>query len=255
MGKVKRLFFDIETSPNVGLFWSTGNRIHLSPENILKERKIICIGYQWQDKQPQSLQWTAKQDDAPMLRRFAPILEQADEVVAHNGNGFDLKWVRTRCSVHGISLAPHIPSYDTLLKMRERFRLNSNTLAYAAQYFGLPYKTKTDFQLWKDVIAGNKVALQAMVAYCKQDVTVLVALYQKLQEYTLPNVHHGVIAGQAKHSCPQCSRTVVSYLRSYSTAAGSVKHKMKCTGCSQQFYINNKGLRDWRSWLEEKAAA
>jgi hypothetical protein len=37
----KRLFFDIETSPNIGLFWSAGFKLNIAPENIIKERAII----------------------------------------------------------------------------------------------------------------------------------------------------------------------------------------------------------------------
>ena len=46
--KRKRLFFDIETSPNIGFFWSSGYKINIPFENILKERAIICIAYKYQ---------------------------------------------------------------------------------------------------------------------------------------------------------------------------------------------------------------
>jgi hypothetical protein len=49
MSKIKRLFFDIETSPNIGLFWAAGYKKNISPDNIIKERAIICIAYKWAD--------------------------------------------------------------------------------------------------------------------------------------------------------------------------------------------------------------
>ena len=39
----KILFFDIETSFNICWSWSIGRKISLSDDNILEERKIICI--------------------------------------------------------------------------------------------------------------------------------------------------------------------------------------------------------------------
>lgn len=45
---IKRLFFDIETSPNIGYFWRTGYNLSITPDCIINERKIICISYKWE---------------------------------------------------------------------------------------------------------------------------------------------------------------------------------------------------------------
>ena len=41
------LYFDIETSANVGLFWTSGYKISIGTENIIKERAVICICYKF----------------------------------------------------------------------------------------------------------------------------------------------------------------------------------------------------------------
>ena len=43
----KRLYLDIETSPNIGMFWESGYKKNISYDNIIKERAIICICYKW----------------------------------------------------------------------------------------------------------------------------------------------------------------------------------------------------------------
>ena len=48
MSQIKRLFFDIETAPNIGLFWEAGYKKTNNPDNIIKERVIICICYKWE---------------------------------------------------------------------------------------------------------------------------------------------------------------------------------------------------------------
>jgi len=48
--KRKRLFFDIETSPNVGFFWSAGYKLNVTADSIIQERAIICICYKWEDE-------------------------------------------------------------------------------------------------------------------------------------------------------------------------------------------------------------
>ena len=38
---MKRLFVDIETSPNIGLFWRAGYKQTITPDSIIEERKVI----------------------------------------------------------------------------------------------------------------------------------------------------------------------------------------------------------------------
>ena len=45
---IKRLFFDIETSPMLVYSWRIGNKISLSHENIVKNWGIITICYKWE---------------------------------------------------------------------------------------------------------------------------------------------------------------------------------------------------------------
>jgi hypothetical protein len=67
--KRKRLYFDIETSPNIGLFWSAGYKQKIDYSNIIKERAIICICYKWEDeKQVHSLNWDKNQSDKKLLQ-------------------------------------------------------------------------------------------------------------------------------------------------------------------------------------------
>ena len=78
----KRLFFDIETSPNIGLFWEAGYKKNIDYSNIIKERAIICICYKWEDeKEVFALQWDSKQCDKKMLEKFIEVANSATELV------------------------------------------------------------------------------------------------------------------------------------------------------------------------------
>ena len=69
--KRRRLFFDIETSPNIGLFWEAGYKKNIDVSNIIQERAIICICYKWEEeKEVYSLQWDSKQNDKAMLQKY-----------------------------------------------------------------------------------------------------------------------------------------------------------------------------------------
>ena len=89
-----RLFFDIETSFNVGIFWRSGYNLNINPGDIIHERAIICICYKWEgEEEVHSLEWDSKQSDKAMLKKFLKVMAQANEIVAHNGDRFDMKWL------------------------------------------------------------------------------------------------------------------------------------------------------------------
>ncbi len=151
--KRKRLYFDIEVSPNIGFFWTSGYKLNITTESIIKERAIICICYKWEDdKEVYALQWDSKQCDKRMLQKFIEVANTASEIIGHNGDKFDMAWVRTRCLLHGITMFPSYTTIDTLKVARSKFRFNSNKLNYIADYLGIGTKIKTEYSLWKEYI-------------------------------------------------------------------------------------------------------
>lgn len=184
--KIRRLIYDIETSPNIVFSWSIGGKTYLDIENIIQERAIICICYKWEDEQTvHSLSWD-NGDDQKMLEQFAAIMNSADEIVTHNGDNFDTRWVRARCMYHNIPLSAKFNSIDTLKLARKQFKLNSNKLTYIAQFLGLGKKMETGgFKLWKEICLKNDPkALKTMIDYCTQDVALLEKVYKALKIYS-----------------------------------------------------------------------
>jgi uncharacterized protein YprB with RNaseH-like and TPR domain len=242
----KRLFLDIETTPNIVLSWETGYNLTISHDNIVKERAIICICYKWAgEKKINSLTWDNKQSDKKMLETFIPIMNAADECVAHNGDSFDIKWVRTRCIKHGIPMTPSITSIDTFLLAKKGFRFNSNSLDYISRFLSVGKKKETTFSLWKEILLNNdKTSLRTMVDYCKQDTALLEGVWNKLNPYVLASSN---FAAYASH-CPECSssNTVVNKRRI--TANGYRKITFRCTDCgkyhttAESKWNKNKGV-------------
>jgi len=81
----KRLFFDIETSPNIVTSWRIGYNLNISHDNIVKERAIICVCWKWEgEDEVHLLTWDKKQDDKKLLEKFIKELNKADEIIGHN---------------------------------------------------------------------------------------------------------------------------------------------------------------------------
>lgn len=239
---VKKLFFDIETSPNVGFFWSSGYRQTISPDNIIKERAIICICYKWAgDDKVYSLNWDNEQNDKKLLELFIQIANEADELIGHNGDRFDLPWIRTRCLYHKIPMFPTYTTLDTLKYARSKFKFNSNKLDYIAKFLGIGEKMHTGYDLWKKVVLDkNTESLQYMIEYCKNDVILLEQVYNEMINYIPAKTHHGVIMGQEKCSCPECGNTDMKYTKTRMSAMGTPRIQLQCNKCYKYHTVSNK---------------
>lgn len=182
----KRLFFDIETTPNVVYSWNVGHKVNISYDSIIQERRIICIGYKWENEKTQCLVGEDDTFDYNILKKFFEIISQADEVIGHNSDQYDIKFIRTRCIAYDLSFPEKLFSSDTMQNAKKMFRFNSNRMDYIGDYLLEGNKTETDFQMWKDIVEKNsnyKKSLNRMVEYCKDDVELLERIYHRMQKY------------------------------------------------------------------------
>jgi hypothetical protein len=230
--KRKRLFYDIETSYTKGIFWSPGPGQTILPQQILEYPKIICISYKWEgEKTVYNLDWNlTKQCDKLLLQKFVKIIDQADEIVGHNGDNFDLKWIRTRAVFHNIEMKNFYNSIDTLKLCRSYLNLPSNKLGEVAKYYSLSAKGDPGgLQTWIDIVEKkDRKALKRMIDYCNQDVVVLEKVFNKLKPYVKHNSNYATLEGKEKHNCPECGNSDIRLTKTYTTAAGTIKRQLRC---------------------------
>ena len=241
MSKVtfRRLFFDIETSPNIGFFWKSGYKLNVGPENIIQERSVICVCWKWEgEKTVHSLEWN-KGNDKKLIQEFIKVMNEADECIGHNSDNFDTKWLRTRCLYHRIPAFPFYQSVDTLKIAREQFNFNSNKLNYISQFLGIGKKKETGYDLWKNIVLNNDIkAMKTMVDYCKQDVKLLEEVFNLMKTYALPKVHRGILEGGNKVSCPGCGGTHFKLSKTRVSARGYVTKQLHCPDCGQYHTVS-----------------
>lgn len=236
----RRLFFDIETSFNIVSSWRVGYKINIGPENIIKERAIICICWKWQgEDKVYSLQWD-KGNDKKMLKQFINVLNQAEEIVGQNSDRFDIKWLRTRCIYHNVPMMPDYKSLDTLKLAKAGFNFNSNKLDYMGQFLGVGKKGETGgFKLWQDIVMDNcSKSMIKMINYCKQDVILLEKVYDKLNKYTKAKTHVGVTLGGSKCSCPNCGSEERRKEKTRVSAVGIKTYQFQCKDCYKYYSVN-----------------
>ena len=249
--KKKRLFYDIETSFCQGHFWRPGWGVNIMPHQIMKHAQIISVSWKWEGSDKvEHLDWGLnKQCDKQLVKKFIKVLDRADEIVAHNGDRFDIKWIRTRAVFHGLTMKYTYNSIDTLKMCKKYLTLPSNKLSEVAKYFSLQNKRDAGgIQTWINIIFNkSREALDHMHYYCDGDVETLEQVFQLLRPYALHNINYAVLNGGEKYECPSCGK-LPHYKMAYTTAAGTLQHYMRCSDrkvCKTTFKVNNKTYMDY----------
>ena len=242
---VKRLFFDIETGYYLVRLWRIGKVGYVSPEQIKEDKQIFCICYKWQgDDKVYSLDY--RMGEREMLKEFIKIMGQAHECVAHNGDNFDVKEVRTRAIYYGLLMYPQYRTLDTLKKARSYFRFASNKLDYIGKYLNVGGKMEHEgLPMWVKVQEQNdEEALEKMIEYCKRDVIVLEDAYTVMAPFIDHNNNFAVLTGGERWECPECRSDDVKMFRTYTTPMGIIRREMKCNNCKKQYKVSNKTYMD-----------
>lgn len=236
MAEPKILFWDIETSHNIVATFQLKTR-YIQPENILQERHLICAAWKWLgDKKVSAVSLLDNpalyaldpHSDLYILEELHKVLSEADVIVAHNGDKFDIRFVETRMIMHGLPPLPPIASIDTLKVARKRFLFNANKLDYLGKVLGVGRKKSTGGgALWLDILAGKEEAIKKMVSYNKQDVKLLEKVYLKL----LPYIDGPLLklTGEVD-ACPRCGEKRLQS-RGVHRTVSRVYQRMHCQGC------------------------
>jgi uncharacterized protein YprB with RNaseH-like and TPR domain len=239
---IKRLFFDIETTYYLARVWDTGKQ-YLRWDQLIGRKKIICVSYKWQyEDKVHTLTWSKNQDDKALVKKFIKVMGEADEIIAHNGDNFDVKELRTRAIDHGLLMFPTYRTLDTLKKARQYFRFPSNALDYISRFLNDKSKMDTGgMGLWIKIQENNDTeALKKMVEYCERDVAILEDTYMAMAPYIWHNTNFAVLTGGNKWECPECGGDKVRLHQTYTTPMGVIRRNMKCEDCNKQYRISNR---------------
>lgn len=239
MKSPKIMLIDIETCPNIVLSWGIGHKVSLSYDNIIQERKIICICWKWLDNsEVYSLDWGVnKQCDKAMLKKISKEIAKADLVIGHNGDRYDIKFINGRLLYHGLPPLGSLSTEDTLTMSRRTFYLNSHRLDYLGDYLKEGRKLETGgYSLWKEVLLNKcPESLDNMIKYCKEDVRLLGRVYKRISPYVQHKVNKALITGTDKYvSCKSCGSDNKQKYGIYYTSSGRYQ-KYKCNDCGHVY--------------------
>ena len=216
--KTRILFYDIETTTNNIEKFDTYREGHPFEEN--RSWHVVSISCKWSDEKETIVKTLAdfprfkkdELDDKFLIRWFHKEYGKAEITCAHNGDRFDNKRINTRFAYHGLDPVTPGKSVDTLKALKKYFSLNSNSLDYACQYFGIgekykgediPYYTLDKKALWSGVLKGELEAFKIMAHYNKIDVIQLEKLYLFLEKW----IWLTPSKWDSGRECPKCGST------------------------------------------------
>mgnify|MGYP003145899441 CR=1 FL=1 len=227
------LILDIETAPNLAYVWRFFKE-NVSLDQLQEHSNILSVAAKWLGEKRVYYWGTDKHTEAEVLAYTNKLLDEADIVVAHNGDRFDMAKIRGRSLVHGLDLPSPYKQIDTWKIAKREFGFDSNSLAYLADVLGCSPKTKhkefPGFELWAECLKGNKRAWKELCLYNKQDVLTLEEIYVKIRPYARNHPSVSAVGEPGEVTCPKCGSTDQKKRGHYYTNTQKYQ-RYKCMGC------------------------
>jgi len=209
MNSPKIVFLDLETRPLLGYTWG---RYETNVLEVYQSWAILSFAYKWLGEKrihikalPDYPRYKKdKQNDRDLVRDLWKLLDEAEVVIAQNGDSFDIKKARARFIYHGLKPTSPFKTIDTMKVMRHRFAFDSNKLDDVSKELKIGAKLPhTGWNLWKGCMEGNMKAWALMKRYNVHDIRLLEKLYLRLRPWIENHPNYNLYLG-SRMNCPNC---------------------------------------------------
>ena len=237
----KILLMDIETSLYHFVGWGTYKQ-YIQHHQITKHQYCLSWAAKWLfDKNVQgdivTTEEAFERDDKRILKSIWKLLDEAEIVIGHNVERFDLRKLNWRFKSVGLMPPTPYRVIDTLKVARREFFAPSYKQDFLTKYFKLQNKLETEFELWVDCEAGDPKALNKMMDYNKHDVIGLEQLYLEIRPYMRNHPNLGVLLDD--DVCPNCGSYNLETTSSVYFTTANKFPVLRCGDCKTP-YIRQK---------------
>lgn len=238
----RTLLFDIENSPNLGWYYDESKEYNIL--DVEQYSFIHSVAYQWEGENKIHvialpdfpLYKRDKKDDYALIKAVHKLFEEADILIGHNGDNFDIKKINARFIYHRLQPPGQHKTADTLKLARKIQNSGSNRLDALSKYYGLGKKiSNTGKDLWLPIARGQatKEQWKQMKEYNIHDVYLLARLWPLLRPWgKTPNLN--LVHGRPK-GCPTCYGThIQSRGERPQYTTGTSVHMYVCMDCGKR---------------------
>lgn len=228
--KPKILFLDIETSPNLAYVWGKWEQDVIE---FKEEWHLLSFSAKWADGKQITKGLCdykhKKETDYYLTLDLHKLLDEADVIVAHNGDQFDIKKIQARFTFWNLSPTSPFKTIDTKKVAKRYFNFNSNSLTDLGQYLGLGKKMKHDgFATWKGCMAGDKDSWAIMKKYNAMDVVLIEKVYYRFLPWITNHPNYSTFIND--EVCPKCGSNKLQS-RGYSLTLTAKFKRFQCQNC------------------------
>lgn len=233
--KVKILLFDIETAPNLAFVWGKYEQDVIAFEG---HWYLLSFSAKWLGSSKVHAYGLNdfkgfkkdKQNDKALTEKLWEFLNEADVVIAHNGDQFDVKKANALFVKHGMRPPKPFKSIDTKKVAKRYFRFDSNKLDDLGDYLKIGRKMQTGgFELWKGCMDGDSKSWRKMLMYNRQDVILLEKIYLKLRSWMQDHPNMNMYLGMLEN-CVGCGSSKVQR-RGFATTRTGKTQRFHCQDC------------------------
>ena len=235
----KVLLIDIETSPEVSMHWRRFKE-NITEDQNLQYTKVLGFCYKWLGEadvysvypEAPPVFMEDSSDEYGIIEQAHALFTEADIIVGHNVDRFDVPVLNARMIYHGFNKPRPFKTIDTLKIAKTEFRFPQNRLDVICNYLGLGRKVEHEgFQLWRKCMMGDPDAWAKMEEYNIGDVVLLEELYLKLRSWTprVPNMSLTYPNSIAR--CPTCGSHDIEVSEGFAFTQVSVFDLYHCNDC------------------------
>lgn len=230
-------YWDIETAPWHARAW--GKKWDARIIDFLSHGYALSVSWQvGEDGEPQFFHKAkGRGNDKSLIRKIAQIQDEADVLIAHNGDKFDIREINTRMLYHRIPPPSPYISIDTIKVARTHFSLPSYRLNDIADYYGLGQKVvHTGIDLWTRCVQGEEAAWAEMKEYNDQDVKLLRDVYILMRPWMNRPGKGGTKFNAQQwygvYSCTSCGSMDTRVRKEkYARTKATWRHAVQCQDC------------------------
>ncbi len=228
------LILDIETSPNVAYVWRFFKE-NIGAKQVLENGTMLSFAAKWLNSEEVYYEDVSNQSEKEMMDKLFSLLDNADIVVAHNGDRFDLPHIQGRGLVLGLKPPSPYKTVDTVQVARKEFNFPSNSLEYLSTVLNLKnkkdgHKKYPGFELWLAVLKNDPEAWAEMKEYNIMDILALEELYLLMRPWMRRHPNVGIYGDAEKPVCPKCGSEHIQF-RGYAHTSVSKFRRFQCNDC------------------------
>lgn len=188
--QLKWLLIDTEWTFANGNFFPSKKPQFIAASRI--KHRQFCCNASWMWDHQVSVQSVSVLDDRKQFEEnfrndkvvavaMHKVMSEADVIVAHNLDRFDLPMLNVIFALYGLGPIPEKKMIDTLKAARNNFRFAGNGLDDLLKFFG--HAGKAEKPDWDKLTDGNEAEIKKSIKYCNRDVKGLQIVLHILKPY------------------------------------------------------------------------